>query len=116
MRGFLALIVLAALSTASLAAEIRDGAMMQVKANSIWFEDAAKLAHWQQLKHSGKAKKLAAYQKKVMGEREAWQFTKPLDVKILSYERKKNRVKVEMTSAGRMQGTTWFIDAGAVAP
>jgi hypothetical protein len=115
MRGFLAPIVLAALSTASLAAEIRDGTTMQVKANSIWFEDAAKLAHWQQLKHSGKAAKLAAYQKKVMGEREAWQFTKPLDVKILRYERKKNRVKVEMTSAGRMQGTRWFIDASAVA-
>ena len=87
---------------------------MQVKPNSLWFQDAATLAHWQQLKKSGKSTALASYQHKVLSGREAWQFTEQLTVKILSHEPKKNRVNVEMTTAGRMLGTTWSLDAGAL--
>lgn len=88
---------------------------MQVKANSIWFQDAAKLAHWQPLKKSGNTKALASYEERVLSHREAWQFVNSLDVKILGYEPKKNRVKVEAQTEGRMFGSIWLLEVGALA-
>ena len=41
------------------------------------------------------------YQTVVLGSRQAWQFTKLLTVKILSYEPEENQVNVEMLAAGR---------------
>jgi hypothetical protein len=103
-----------ALNIASFAGEIRKGATTQVKPNSIWFEDAAKSAHWQQLKKSGDAAALTSYQDEVLSHRDAWQFINQLTVKILSHERGKNQVKVEMKTPGRLIGSTWFLDADAL--
>ena len=108
------LFVPVALGIASFAAEIRKGASMQVKLNSIWFQDAAKLTHWQQLKKSGSSTALASYQDEVLSHRDAWQFTKQLTVKILTYESGKNQVKVEMKTPGRMLGSTWSLDADSL--
>jgi hypothetical protein len=94
----------------SIAAEIRAGGTFEVKANSIWFTDAAMLARWQALAKGGDAQALSSYQEKVLGDRDAWQFTNPLTVKIVSHERDRRRVKVELTTPGRLQGTTWFLD------
>ena len=117
MKAFSVSVVLVALATACFGADIRAGATMQVKANSIWFEEEAQLAYWQELKKSGKTAALAAYQKKALSEREAWQFLNPLSVKVLGYRSAKDRANVEMLTEGRMQGTTWWIEAGAlVAP
>jgi hypothetical protein len=106
--------VLLILAVASFAGEIRKGATMQVKANSIWFQDVAKLSHWQQLKKSGDSKALEAYQEKELSERDAWQFGNQLTVKILGYDGAKNQVNVEMRTPGRMFGTNWFLDAAAI--
>ena len=114
MRTYLALVLLGALSTACFAGEIRKGATMQVKPNSIRFSDRAKLAHWQELKKSGRREALASYQANALSEREAWQFVNPLAVKILGYEPEKNTVNVKMTTAGRFLGTPWFLDADAI--
>jgi hypothetical protein len=114
MRAFLALFVLIALVAASFAAEIRKGATMQVKANSIWFQDEAQLARWQELKKAGDAKALEKYQEELLSERDAWQFLNPLTVRIVSYERAKNLVNVEMRSKGRHLGTTWMLDPDAI--
>jgi murein L,D-transpeptidase YcbB/YkuD len=111
MRTFLAPFVLVALTVGSFAGEIRHGATMQVKPNSIWFQDTAKLTHWQQLKKIGDSAALASYQDEVLSQRKAWQCTKQLTVRILSYERGKNQVNVEMKTAGRMLGSTWVLDA-----
>ena len=108
------LFVLLASAIASFAGEIRTGATMQVKANSIWFQDAAKLSHWQQLKKGGNSKALDAYQEKELSERDAWQFLNQLTVKIISYDGAKNQVHVEMRTPGRMLGTDWFLDAEAL--
>jgi len=108
------LFFLLALGIASFAAEIRKGAMMEVKPNSIWFQDAAKLARWQQLKKSGNSKALASYQNDLLSNRDAWQFTKPLTVQILSYEPGKKQVNVEMKTPGRMLGSKWFLDTDAL--
>jgi hypothetical protein len=106
--------VLLALTIISFAGDIRKGATMQVKANSIWFQDVAKLSHWQQLKKSGDSKAFAAYQEKEMSERDAWQFGNQLSVKIISYDGAKNQVHVQMLTPGRMLGTDWFLDAEAL--
>ena len=49
----------------------------------------------------------------MLSQRNAWQFLKPLKVKILRYELATSQVNVEMKTAGRLQGTTWWLDASA---
>ena len=114
MRAYLALFVLVTLGAVCFAGEIQKGDTMQVKPNSIWFEDAAGLARWQTVKKRGNAKAFAAYQEKALRRREAWQFIYQLPVKILSYEPAKNRVEVEMLGEGRLAGSTWFLDPDAL--
>lgn len=114
LRVFAVVIILVALANACLAGEVRKGATMQVKADSIWFQDAEKFARWQTLKKGGDAKALAAYQEEALHQRDAWQFTKPLAVKILGVTPKASRVDVEMTTAGRLQGSRWLLDIDAI--
>jgi hypothetical protein len=115
MRAHLtALLILAAFGISSFAGEIRKGATMEVKPNSIWFQNAAKLKHWQTLKKSGHAAAFAAYQDQALSHRDAWQFLNELTVKILRYDPAKNQVNVEMETPGRMLGSTWFLDANAL--
>ncbi len=109
-----ALLLAAALGIGALAGEIQTGATLEVKPNSIWFEDADKLAKWQQTRKSGDFKAFASYQDQILSEREAWQFINPLTVKVLGFEPGKNQVKVEMTTPGRLLGSTWFLDDEAL--
>ncbi len=102
--------ILPLLNAASLGAEVRVGAIIEVNANSTWFEDALKLDEWQQKRKAVDAKAFRAYQEQLLAKREAWQFTRPLKVRIIGYNRRKNRVYVEMLSKGRFEGLNWFID------
>jgi hypothetical protein len=104
-----------ALTIGSFAGEIQNGATVQVKPDSIWFQDEGRLSRWQQLKTSGKSDALADYQQKQLSSRNAWQFGKPLTVKILSYNPAKHQVKVKMETFGHMQGTKWYLDDSAFA-
>jgi hypothetical protein len=115
MRALFTVLVLVLSMTDSPAAEISKGAIMVVKPNSIWFEDAAKLTEWQQLRKSSGTVAFMSYQKNILSGRQALQFINPRSVKILGYERRKNQVTVEMKSEGRLQGSTWLLDAGALA-
>lgn len=114
MRLFLALVVLAALSVGARAGEIREGAVMQVKPNSIWFEDVTQLRHWQQLKKRGDEAAVAAFVAPLLQSRDAWQFVYPIAVKILGYKPGAAEVGVEMKTPGRFEGTQWVIDAGTL--
>ena len=109
-----ALLFVVALSVVSFAGEIRSGATRQVKPNSIWFEDVAKITKWQDLKKSGDSAAFTSYQTEALSERDAWRFTSPLTVKILGHEPAKNQINVEMTSPGRLLGSTWFLDMEAL--
>jgi len=112
--AYVGLFVLTVLSTGSFAGEIRKGATMQVKPNSIWFQDTSRLAHWQELKKGGNSAALASYQEEVLSQRDAWQFINALTVKILRYKPRTNQVNVEMKEPGRLAGTAWWLDAGAL--
>ncbi len=114
MRAYLTLFALVALGSACLAGEIRVGAAMQVKPYSVWFQDADMFARWQALKNGGDAKAFADFQQEALHQRDAWQFINSQPVKILKVEPAKNRVSVEMTREGRLLGTQWVIDAGAL--
>jgi hypothetical protein len=115
-RTYLALLILVACSVGAPAGEVREGATMQVKPNSIWFKDTARLTRWQQLKKSGDTAALAAYEGQVLSQRDAWQFTNPLAVRVLSHKPKQGQVNVEMRTAGRMFGSRWSLDADALVP
>ena len=114
MRALLVLLVVAASAAGSFAGEIRKGATMEVKPNSIWFQDTSRLAHWQELKKSGNTAALASYQGEVLSQRVAWQFVNALTIKILRYRPRTQQVNVEMTEPGRLAGTEWWLDASAL--
>ena len=111
--GLLTSIVYLASFSAS-AGEIRKGATMQVKPNSIWFEDAAKLTQWQQLKRRGDSAALTSYERAALSQREAWQFSNSHAVIILSFDSGSNQINVQMKSEGRLGGSIWFLDEDAV--
>jgi len=112
--ALLVLLVFLACSFGSLAAEIRTGATMRVKPDSIWFEETTNLTRWQQLKNGRNRAALKAYQEQKLGSRDAWQFLYPMEVKILGYEPKTKQVRVEMLTEGRFLGTQWVLDAGTL--
>ena len=111
-----AVMALATLATGSLAGEIEKGATFEVRADSIWFQDAAMLTQWQQLKKAGNSAALASYENDVLSTREAWQFTKQLTVEILGYDPDERQVNVELKTPGRLLGTQWLLDADALVP
>ena len=57
---------------------------------------------------------LQSYQEKVLSNRDAWQFINQLSVRVLRYEPRKHRVNVEMKTEGRLIGTKWLLDSGAL--
>jgi hypothetical protein len=114
MRACLAWLAGVLLATAALAADIKPGATMQVKPNSIWFDEAAQLARWQALKKSGDDKALTAYQDQLLGQRDAWQFIYPLNVEIIALDAKTGRVHVKMLTPGRFVGLDMFVDRDAL--
>jgi hypothetical protein len=92
------------------------GATVTVRPGLIWFQDQDALSRWQKLKRAASVEDLADYEHQVLSQREAWQFTNPLDVKIAGFDAERGQANVEMLTPGRMQGTTWFLDASALAP
>jgi hypothetical protein len=114
MRASLSAVALSVLAGACFAGEIKPGATMQVKPNSIWFDEAAQLSHWYKLKQSGDAAALAAYQDEKLHARDAWQFINPLTVKILDYDPKSNQAHVQMLTEGRFVGLDFYVDPDAL--
>lgn len=92
------------------------GATVTVRAGSLWFHDRGALRRWQQLKRAGSVEDLADYEHELLSRRDAWQFTEPLAAKVIGANAARGQVSVEMRAPGRFQGTTWLIDAGAIAP
>jgi hypothetical protein len=110
---FTTLLALGILTLSAWAADIQKGSTVEVKADSIWFQDVSRLSHWQKLKKNH-SPELTSDEKKELGSRNAWQFTKPLSVKILSYDLASNQVKVQMETEGRMKDSIWWLDASAL--
>jgi hypothetical protein len=114
MKLRITILVLAALNLCASAGEIRQGARMQAKEISIWFQTEIDLTVSQRFGKVATAKVLESYQAIVLGSRQAWQFKKPLAVKVLSYDPEENQVKVEMLAPGRLNGSVWWLDGKAL--
>jgi hypothetical protein len=118
----IAVVALLLSNTAAVAGDARQthaiekDAIATVRANSIWFEDAAGLSRWQESKKSMGAEAFEGYQHQLLGNREAWQFTLPLTVKILGSDADHNQTRVELQTPGRLMGTEWHLDAAAIEP
>jgi hypothetical protein len=115
MKALLTAAALLASSIGCLAGGITPGATMQVRPNSIWFDQAGQLARWQKVKKSGDAAALASYQDKLLGQRDAWQFIYALSVKVLGYDAKNRQIHVRMLTEGRFAGLDFYVAADALA-
>jgi hypothetical protein len=116
MRRCAIVLVFLGLTTGCLAADIKPGATVQVKPNSIWFDEADQLAKWHALKKNGDAAALAAYEDQQLHQRNAWQLINPLSATVLDYDAKNAEVHVRMLSEGRFKGTEFYLDPDAIAP
>ena len=104
------LVVLLSPAVFALAGELREGATMYVKANSMWFESDSALSAWQRDKKHLSPEALKAHQEALLGSREAWRFVSKLPVRIRRYSPSKSEVEVEMLSPGRFQASLWWVD------
>ena len=95
----------------ALAGEIREGAAMYVKPNSMWFQSDTALAAWQRDQARLSPKALKLHQDDLLGSREAWQFIYKQRVRIRGYGPTENQVEVEALGPGRFQGFIWWVDA-----
>jgi hypothetical protein len=107
---FATLLVLLSAGSFVFAGQIREGATMYVKANSMWFESASTLATWQRDRKHFTPGALKAHQDNLLGSREAWQFTTKQPVRIRRYWTTESEVEVEMLSPGRLHGSVWWVD------
>lgn len=109
--AFAASLLVLTLMTAH-AQDIRKGLIMQVKPDSIWFQDRAMLTRWQHLKAGG-GEAFKTFQDEKLASRDAWQFTYPLKVRVTRYDAASHQADVEMHTPGRMFGTPWLLDESA---
>ena len=97
---FTTFLVLLSAGIFAFAGEIREGATMHVKADSMWFESYNGLYTWQRDKKTLTREDLKAHQDNRLGSRDAWQFTSKQPVRIHRYYAAGNAVEVEMLSPG----------------
>jgi hypothetical protein len=107
MNKLLLPLIMTVLAVSLLAAEIREGATMYVKADSMWFESYSGLDTWQRDKKNLTPEALKAHRENLLGTREVWQFVRKLPVRIRTYYAAASAVEVEMLSPGRFQSSVW---------
>ena len=78
------------------AAEIHDGDSGYIAKNSIWFTDESDLSVWKRVRQSFAPKDVKAYQQIILEERQAWQFSGPIKVKVISYWANQHEIHVKM--------------------
>ncbi len=71
---FAVALVTLALGRAVLLGRDLRGRQARGQGQLLWFQDEDKLARWQELKASGNAEALAAFEEEELTNREAWQF------------------------------------------
>ena len=84
------------------AADIRDGDTGYVAKNSIWFTDESDLSVWKRVRKAFAPKDVKTYQQIILGERQAWQFSGPIKVKVIGYWANEHEINVKMLTGGRL--------------
>src|SRR6516164_3297000 len=96
------------------AAEIHDGDTGYIAKNSIWFTDESDLSVWKRVRQTFAPKDVKTYQQIILEERQAWQFSGPIKVKVISYWANQHEIHVKMLTEGRLADSEWWVeDKGA---
>jgi hypothetical protein len=92
------------------AADIRDGDTGYIADNSIWFTDESDLSVWKRVRRAFASKDVEAYQQIILEERQAWQFSGPIKVKVISYWANQHEINVKMLAKGRLADSEWWVE------
>ena len=92
------------------AAEIHDGDTGYIAKNSIWFTDESDLSVWKRVRQTFAPKDVKTYQQIILEERQAWQFSGPIKVKVISYWANQHEINVKMLTEGRLADSEWWVE------
>ncbi len=112
-KKLVTLVAAAILCLASVRAEaagIRDGDTGYIADNSIWFTAESDLSVWKRVRAAFAPKDVKAYQQIILEERQAWQFSGPTKVKVISYWANQHEINVKMLTEGRLADSEWWVE------
>ena len=92
------------------AAEIHDGDTGYIANNSIWFTNESDLSVWKRVRQAFAPKDVKTYQQIILEERQAWQFSGPIKVKVISYWANQHEINVKMLTEGRLADSEWWVE------
>ena len=92
------------------AAEIHDGDTGYIANNSIWLTNESDLSVWKRVRQAFAPKDVKTYQQIILEERQAWQFSGPIKVKVISYWAKQHEINVKMLTEGRLADSEWWVE------
>src|SRR5262249_37881065 len=78
--------------------------------NSIWFTDESDLSVWKRVRQTFAPKDVKTYQQIILEERQAWQFSGPIKVKVISYWANQHEIHVKMLTEGRLADSEWWVE------
>ena len=55
-------------------------------------------------------KDVKTYQQIILDARQAWQFSGPTKVQVISYWADQHEINVRMLTEGRLEGTEWWVE------
>ena len=82
------------------AAEIHDGDTGYIAKNSNWFTDESDLSVWKRVRQTFASTDVKTYQQIILEERQAWQFSGPIKVKVISYLANQHEIHVKILTEG----------------
>jgi hypothetical protein len=91
------------------AAEIHDGDTGYIANNSIWFTNESESV-WKRVRQAFAPKDVKTYQQIILEERQAWQFSGPIKVKVISYWSNQHEINVKMLTEGRLADSEWWVE------
>jgi hypothetical protein len=92
------------------AAEIHDGDTGYIAKNSIWFTNESDLSVWKRVRQAFAPEDVKTYQQIILEERQAWQFSGPIKVKVISYWANQHEINVKMLTEGRLADSEWWVE------
>ncbi|QUS37817.1 hypothetical protein RPMA_02260 [Tardiphaga alba] len=110
MRALVSILLLIASPVASHGTSAyRSGTVIDIKANTLLFQDQTTASTWRKLKAGRDERLLLDFERSVIATRTAWSFTRTVSTKVLRYDPAKPYLQVKLTSDGRMRGSVWIL-------
>ena len=65
---------------------------------------------WKRVREAFPPKDVKTYQQIILEERQAWQFSGPIKVKVISYWANQHEINVKMVTEGRLADSEWWVE------